>query len=860
MGLNILSLLYDLLIGPLQLLFEFIFSVSYDNIKDPGICIIILSIVMNFLALPLYSRADKIQHQSKEKEKEIAPMIDHIKSCFKGDERIMILQTFYRQNDYHPLSTLKSSVSLFLQIPFFIAAYRMLSSLALLSGKSLGPVSDLGAPDGLIVIGAVSINLLPILMTAINLVSSCVYLKGHSLKEKIQMFAVAAIFLVLLYNSPAGLVFYWTCNNIFSLLKNILLPKREKKVEKAPVRDPMSTGIFVLSGIYCSLFIGLLIPSNTVSSSPSDFIDMFFYTDPVYYLGYSLALAFGTFVIWTGVFYYLSSVRVRKIMSMVMLCLSILFTIDYSIIKADHGSLTSALRYTAADLDPARYLIESIILILIIVCGVYLMQRYVRNYVRYLCIAGVIIVSVSGIYNIHRIHEQLKGYTYLSDQLDYAQIDLDPDGNNVVVIMLDRAVGYMVPYIFGELDQLEEQFDGFTYYPNTVSFGAHTNFGSPALFGGYDYVPEMMNERSDELLVDKHDEALKVLPVLFSENGYDVTVCDPSYAGYMSIPDLSIYDDYPEIDTYITHGRFNPMKEEMVLETGEIYERNLFCYSLFRAAPLFLQGLLYDNGFYNYPDHLNDLEYTAVMSSDGQKMIGYDTEFMDSFTVLDQLPDITSTDISGRGSFTVLVNYTSHALAILDEPSYLPEYRVNNTDYNEAHPDRFVSDGEELLMSNYLQYAIYNTNAAAYVQLGEWFDYLREQGLYDNTRIIIVSDHGYDLDLLESRTDGEFSSEYYSPVLLVKDFDSHGFTVSDEFMTNADTAYLATRGLIEDPVNPFTGNPIDTAYKDDDEVLVFASHEYMINENNGNTYIPGPWYSVSGDMRDIDNWEYEGEW
>ena len=302
------------------------------------------------------------------------------------------------------------------------------------------------------------------------------------------------------------------------------------------------------------------------------------------------------------------------------------------------------------------------------------------------------------------------------------------------------------------------------------------------------------------------------------------------------------------------------MKEEMVLETGEIYERNLFCYSLFRAAPLFLQGLLYDNGFYNYPDHLNDLEYTAVMSSDGQKMIGYDTEFMDSFTVLDQLPDITSTDISGRGSFTVLVNYTSHALAILDEPSYLPEYRVNNTDYNEAHPDRFVSDGEELLMSNYLQYAIYNTNAAAYVQLGEWFDYLREQGLYDNTRIIIVSDHGYDLDLLESRTDGEFSSEYYSPVLLVKDFDSHGFTVSDEFMTNADTAYLATRGLIEDPVNPFTGNPIDTAYKDDDEVLVFASHEYMINENNGNTYIPGPWYSVSGDMRDIDNWEYEGEW
>jgi membrane protein insertase Oxa1/YidC/SpoIIIJ len=32
---------------------------------------------------------------------------------------------------------------------------------------------------------------------------------------------MALIFLVLLYNSPSGLVLYWTCNNIFSLGKNL---------------------------------------------------------------------------------------------------------------------------------------------------------------------------------------------------------------------------------------------------------------------------------------------------------------------------------------------------------------------------------------------------------------------------------------------------------------------------------------------------------------------------------------------------------------------------------------------------------------------------------------------------------------
>ena len=92
-------------------------------------------------------------------------------------------------------------------------------------------------------------------------------------------------------------------------------------------------------------------------------------------------------------------------------------------------------------------------------------------------------------------------------------------GQNVIVIMLDRAMGTQAPYIFNEKPELLEQFDGFTYYPNTVSYGVATNFGSPALYGGYEYTPEKMNERDTELLVDKHDEALKVMPVIFNNNG-----------------------------------------------------------------------------------------------------------------------------------------------------------------------------------------------------------------------------------------------------------------------------------------------------------------------------------------------------
>ena len=133
----------------------------------------------------------------------------------------MILTTFYRQNHYHPLMALRSSFSLLIQIPFFIAAYTFLSHLEPLRGYRFLFINDFGSPDGALKIGSFTLNVLPILMTTINCVSGAIYSKGHGVGEKVQIFGCAAVFLLLLYNSPAGLVVYWTMNNVLSLAKNI---------------------------------------------------------------------------------------------------------------------------------------------------------------------------------------------------------------------------------------------------------------------------------------------------------------------------------------------------------------------------------------------------------------------------------------------------------------------------------------------------------------------------------------------------------------------------------------------------------------------------------------------------------------
>ena len=144
---------------------------------------------------------------------------------------MMMLQTYYRQNNYNPLYSLRGIISLLLQIPFFIAAYQFLSTLQTLNGASFGIIKDMSVPDGLLKIGGLTVNLLPIIMTAINFISSYIYSKGYPLKTKLQLYITALFFLVFLYNSPSGLVFYWTLNNAFSLLKTIILKfKNPKKI------------------------------------------------------------------------------------------------------------------------------------------------------------------------------------------------------------------------------------------------------------------------------------------------------------------------------------------------------------------------------------------------------------------------------------------------------------------------------------------------------------------------------------------------------------------------------------------------------------------------------------------------------
>lgn len=915
------SILETIFIGPLKLLFEFVFDVANSFVSHPGYAIIFLSLIMNILVLPLYRRADAMQEAARDTEARLREGASHIKKTFSGDERMMILQTYYRQNDYKPTDALRGSVSLLLEIPFFMAAYQFLSRLDILRGVSFGPIKDLGAPDGLLVIGSVAINVLPVLMTLINVISSALYLKGFPLKTKIQLYGMALFFLVFLYSSPSCLVFYWTLNNLFSLVKTIFYKLKHPKTvlriaaavagvvcvvlggfvlrsqsfytklalifgglaltlpyfvpeigkrfpakeEKKRVEPKPDKRLFLLASLLLTVLIGLFTPSVYISASPQEFVDVSYFHDPALYIARTFCLAAGLFLVWMRVFYWLASKRGKEVFERVMWIACVVCVVNYMFFGTHLGTISPTLQYETKVSFTASEIIINAAVLAEVAFIVYVIARKWRRVASAVLAVSVLALGGMSAYNISRINASVGELsTPGGEEEAFPHITLSRDGKNVVVIMLDRALGEYVPYIMAENPSLSERFAGFTYYRNTMSFGGYTNFGAPAMLGGYEYTPVEMNRRDGELLVDKHNEALKVMPRLFSENGFDVTMCDPVYANYQWIPDLSVFDGMDGVRSYITKGRFSDPKHKQTLINNN--NRNFFFFSLMKSLPLFMQPAVYDGGQYHRADSSSSGENSyGTQTRTGMSVgTGLSSSFMEPYNVLSNLPNMTKVKdgVPGKaGCFVFLANDTTHEPTLLSEPGYLPSAKVDNVEYDAAHKDRFTLDGVTLKVEDDTQMIHYQANAASLIKLGEWFDSLRAQGVWDNTRIILVSDHGRDLyhfdSLVKEHNGVKYDVELFMPLLMVKDFDAKEYTVSDEFMTNADVPSLAVEGLIDGAVNPYTGKPLNNDEKYAHDQFVITSGQWNTSRNNGACFLPSGWARVTpGDIRDLSNWEF----
>ena len=860
-----LHALYQIIIMPVHLLLETVFAIVYRLANDAGFSIIIVSLVVNLLVLPLYLRADDVRKQEREKTKQMEPVIRHIKKTFRGNEQYMMLSTYYRQMHYTPLQSLRGTFSLLLQVPFFIAAYRFLSGLSLLSGASYFGISDLARPDRLLMPGGMALNLLPLLMTLLNVVSTLIYTKGAPLKEKLQAYGLAALFLVLLYDSPAGLVLYWTCNQVFSIAKNIvmgLIPGRPAasapdcgRAENKPhgVRQQIQyspanhAAVFSAAALCLTLLTGALIPSAVIADSPLEFLNLQTLVSPVHHITGAACIAAGCFLLWGGIIYILSGPGTKTLLSVLYSALAPVLLVHYFAFPKSPGVLSTELTYeeTPAYL-PSSVLISILLSVALAALAFLAVKRAGRLTATFFCVIAVALLAMT-LVNGNGIRRETAPFIATGQNAAREADGITPilsfskTGRNVVVIMLDRAIGGYIPYLMQEKPGLHAQFDGFTYYPNTISHGAYTVFGAPALFGGYEYTVTEMNKRDTEPLVKKHNEALRVMPVLFSEEGFDVTVCDPPFANYKWIPDLSIYDDHPDIRSYNTDGAYTyTISASFESARAELLTRNFFCYGLFRTAPLFARTFLYDEGVYHACG-----ESATVPEA-----------FLNAYSVLKNLIPLSETVGTEHDTFLMFQNCTTHEPVILQTPEYEPVPDPEQDGFFRARLT--LPDGSFMRTETEWQLSHYHVNMAALLRVGKWLDWMREEGIYDNTRIIIASDHGRFLGQFDNMlVDEHLDVESVNALLMVKDFGAAGGLKTDPaFMTTADVPHLATRGVLSSAVNPFTGNPLDGTEGKKEPQPVTTSDNWRTTAHPENTFdtSDGHWYTVHDNIFEKKNW------
>lgn len=218
-----IEIFYDFLMLPLKTVIQAVYDGIQVIVHNKGSALFVLSIVTVMIMLPIEQTVRSVVAREKLIEAILSPQITRIRSSFKGRERNDAIKRLYQRYSYNPLSSIKSTLGILVQIPFLLAAYWMLSDYSALQNYHYSFIDDLSQPDRLLF----GINLLPILMTVVNIATTAI--SRFQKKEAIQATFIALFFLVLLYDAPSALLLYWTTNNVIHFLRALLKRLKEEK-------------------------------------------------------------------------------------------------------------------------------------------------------------------------------------------------------------------------------------------------------------------------------------------------------------------------------------------------------------------------------------------------------------------------------------------------------------------------------------------------------------------------------------------------------------------------------------------------------------------------------------------------------
>ncbi|WQV02256.1 membrane protein insertase YidC [Helicobacter pylori] len=186
----------------------------YQFVGNWGWAIILLTIIVRIILYPLSYKG----MVSMQKLKELAPKMKELQEKYKGEPQKLQanMMQLYKKHGANPLG---GCLPLILQIPVFFAIYRVLyNAVELKSSEWILWIHDLSIMDPYFI--------LPLLMGASMYWHQSVTPNTMTDPMQAKIFKLLPLlFTLFLITFPAGLVLYWTTNNILSVLQQLIINK-----------------------------------------------------------------------------------------------------------------------------------------------------------------------------------------------------------------------------------------------------------------------------------------------------------------------------------------------------------------------------------------------------------------------------------------------------------------------------------------------------------------------------------------------------------------------------------------------------------------------------------------------------------
>ncbi len=214
--------------APVAKVLHLLLKTFYGWFGNYGLSIVLLSLTIKLAFYPFTHKSFDAMRKMQEDMKTLQPEIQTLKEKYKNNPQKLNKATMelYKKRGVNPLGGCKGGcLPMFFQMPVFFALYAVLyNAIELRQAPLFGWIDDLSSPD--------PYKVIPILMGVTMFLQQKVTGMGGTSsaaqpdQAKMMSIMMPIVLTFVFFNLASGIVLYWLCFNVFTILQQFLVKKR----------------------------------------------------------------------------------------------------------------------------------------------------------------------------------------------------------------------------------------------------------------------------------------------------------------------------------------------------------------------------------------------------------------------------------------------------------------------------------------------------------------------------------------------------------------------------------------------------------------------------------------------------------